>query len=450
VVQDEDSTVIQPLFEKPRKHKKNNRAVYGVARGHRTGIFYRWNEVIRSVQGYSGAMYKRFRSKEAACAWLAEKRASGFGDNDPDSGDTWATLREESEIRQAVGGRSAPNDPSMPRTSLPLDRIVDLKTVGPDPSSGKPTEIYGQSIQVEPEVLKLLCPKGVTAPVRKEIMEASIDVVSLPGKFSNIAGTSSDGSHIMDQFAEAVGGMTDTNTRCGGSLPRDTQWRMPSRNALDQLKTVEELNSAAEELSGKFDNVTNNMESATKEILYNDGWTPEDADSFCISGLLPCIIRSSLMTFMELHMHFQKLAIKYPTHWDKVGKEHALHHARALGRICRFALTRSQLVLQVYMYLRDQKSKGFMDVKLLGSLRMKCQGLALGRLPPGGGTTTQQWNCAHCHSSLHQGGAKKCPFGEFKAKAARRMALETQRLMATEPGAFERLLTEERAKQKDE
>jgi hypothetical protein len=152
------------------------------------------------------------------------------------------------------------------------------------------------------------------------------------------------------------------------------------------------------------------------------------------------------MAFMELHLHSQQLAIKHPTHWDEVGREQVLHHARALGRICRFALTRSQLVLQVYTYLRYQKSKSFMDVKLLGSSLMKWQGLALNRLPPGGGTTTQQWNCAHCHASLHQGGAKKCPFGEFKAKVARRMALETQRLTAAEPGALERLLSEEQSR----
>ena len=177
--------------------------------------------------------------------WLAEKCASGFGDNDSDSGDMWATMREDSKIPQVVGGRSALNDPPAPQTSLPLDLIIDLKTVGPDPSSGKPNKIYGQSIQVEPDVLKLLCPKGVTAPVRKESMEASIDVVSLPGKFQTTAGITSDGSNIMNQFAEAVGDMTDTNARRGGSLPRDSPWRLSSRNARDQLKTLDDLNSPA-------------------------------------------------------------------------------------------------------------------------------------------------------------------------------------------------------------
>jgi hypothetical protein len=65
-------------------------------------------------------------------------------------------------------------------------------------------------------------------------------------------------------------------------------------------------------------------------------------------------------------------------------------------------------------------------------------------------TSTPQWSCAHCHSSLHRGGAKKCPFGEFKAKVARRMALEVLRLSATEPGVMERLLAAERAGQEEE
>jgi hypothetical protein len=82
---------------------------------------------------------------------------------------------------------------------------VDLTTIGPDSSAGKPNEIYGRLIQVEPEVLKLLCPKGVTASVQKEIMETAIDVVSLPGKFTSSKSGETftiDVGHIMDQFVE--------------------------------------------------------------------------------------------------------------------------------------------------------------------------------------------------------------------------------------------------------
>jgi hypothetical protein len=451
VIEDGEGTIVQPKTAKTQRRPKNTTCtVYAVARGRKTGIFHFWNEVIRSVHGYSGAVHRRFRSTEAARAWLAQKRVPGFVDDDSESGNTWATVRED--VPTEIGSMEV-KEASLSRTSLPLDQIVDLTTIGPDSSAGKPNEIYGRSIQVEPEVLKLLCPKGVTASVRKEIMEAAIDVVSLPGKFtsSKIGETPTiDGGHIMDQFVEAVGNMTDTNARRGGSLLRDTQWQLPTRNALDKIKTVDDLNSAAEELSGQSDNVTNNMDSAFKEILYNAGWSPSDSDSFCMTGLLPRLIRSSLLSFLEMHMHFQKLAIKHNTQWDEVGWEYVYHHARALSRIRRLALTRNQMILQVYIYLRDQKSKGFLDISLLGAMTLKWHGMALRRLPPGGGVPTPQWSCAHCHSSLHKGGARKCPFGEFKAKPARRLALETQRLSASEPGVMERLIAEEQGRQEVE
>jgi hypothetical protein len=101
--------------------------------------------------------------------------------------------------------------PEVLRTSLPIDQIVNLSTVGLDTSSGKSKELYGTSLQVEPEVLKLLCPKGVTAAVQKDIMETLIDVSSLPGKFTS--NDTVDGALIMVQFAQAVGDLSDNQAR---------------------------------------------------------------------------------------------------------------------------------------------------------------------------------------------------------------------------------------------
>jgi hypothetical protein len=231
---------------------------------------------------------------------------------------------------------------------------VNLSTIGPDPSTGKAKEVYGRSLQVEPEVLKFLCPKGVTASIRKDIMETS----SLPGKFT--LNNSVGGAQMMDQFAQAVGDMTANQAQQVGSLTRDTQWRMQAWNALDKIKTVDDLNEAAEELSSQTDNVLTNMDSAIKEILFNVGWTAQDANAYCMSGLLPRLMQQSLQTFYELHVHFQKLAIANHANWKDVGKEHVVHNALALMRIRRFALTCNQMVLQTCTYLRDAKSKGFL------------------------------------------------------------------------------------------
>jgi hypothetical protein len=63
-------------------------------------------------------------------------------------------------------------------------------------------------------------------------MEATIDMVSLPGKFaiSKSGDTPTIGSgHIMDQSVEAV----ENDQYQRESLLRDTQWQLPTRNSLD-------------------------------------------------------------------------------------------------------------------------------------------------------------------------------------------------------------------------
>jgi hypothetical protein len=160
---------------------------------------------------------------------------------------------------------------------------------------------------------------------------------------------------------------------------------LQAQNILNKLKTINDLNSSSEELSSQTENVLSNMDSAIKEILFNAGWTLKDADAFCMSGLLPQIIRHSIQTFYELHIHFQKLPIAHFESWEAVGKEHVLHHALALMRIRRFALTRNQMILQTYLCLRDAKVKGFLDIKLLGALTIKWQSITLKSMTAGPG-----------------------------------------------------------------
>jgi hypothetical protein len=133
----------------------------------------------------------------------------------------------------------------------------------------------------------------------KELMENVVNVVSLPGKF-NSANTAAEGSLIFDQFAEAVGDLTDSSARRVSAQPRDLQWRVPLRNALDKIKNIKDLNNAADELASEAETVLANMDAAVKEVLYASaavkevlyasGWAATDTDLFCLTGLLPCII----------------------------------------------------------------------------------------------------------------------------------------------------------------
>ena len=44
--------------------------IYAVRKGHKTGLFYTWDECKKAVHGYSGAEYKGFLTKDEAEAFL--------------------------------------------------------------------------------------------------------------------------------------------------------------------------------------------------------------------------------------------------------------------------------------------------------------------------------------------------------------------------------------------
>jgi hypothetical protein len=329
--------------------------------------------------------------------------------------------------------------------------------MGPDQLVGKAKEIHGTSIQIEPEILKKLCPKGVTAAVRKELMEASVNILTLPGKLNaSINAAAVEGSLIFDQFAEAIGDLNDVSAQRVGAATQDTQWKLASKNTMEKIKTIEDCNTAVDELSCEAETVLANMDTSMKEILYAAGWAVQDTDSFCLIGLLPRIIRATMSLYQELFLVFQRLAVAHSDQWEEVGLEYVTHHAKAFARIRKCAQTRSQMILQNYTYFRDAKTKNFTDMKLLGALSLKWHSMAMAAAPaavlksPGpvkAPPAPPPWTSSHCHTvDLHEGEARKCTARDLPILKARRIALKALKVHKTEPCAFECLVTEELAK----
>jgi hypothetical protein len=154
---------------------------WAIARGRTTGVFHLWDQVYVSVRNFAAPLYNEFSDEEAAYQWLAANIEDRPSQNTPD-----LDRRASSEPRlDRTVGAPAPAAEAGPHVSF--DQMVDPATMGPDPSTGRSRQVYNTSIQVESEVLKLLCPKGVTQSVQQELSSTCVDVVSLPGK-SNSGG----------------------------------------------------------------------------------------------------------------------------------------------------------------------------------------------------------------------------------------------------------------------
>jgi hypothetical protein len=114
--------------------------------------------VNASIHGFAGAKMKRFRSRPTAQVWYDEQLALLRPDSDKeyDSDATYVEPAGEKLLKPVGLSTEAP-----PSTTPVLRDIVGARMSGPDMSAGKPGELFGTAIKVEPCVLELLCPKGM-------------------------------------------------------------------------------------------------------------------------------------------------------------------------------------------------------------------------------------------------------------------------------------------------
>jgi hypothetical protein len=210
---------------------------------------------------------------------------------------------------------------------------------------GTPTKIHGANIQLESEILQILYPKGVTAAARKDMIEAAPDVLLLPGKLGSAL---NDSTKVWDQFAGVVSKIAEQRESRSGTQLRDTQWKVANRNAIDKVKTMEDLYDADDEIGSQSEKVLQGFEATLQEILFCQGWSTEDVDLYIASGLLPRIVQRLLALYYELYLHFQRLAVRDPDpdHFKDLTMVHIAYHARQLRQIRMYAPRQSLMILR--------------------------------------------------------------------------------------------------------
>ena len=324
-----------------------------------------------------------------------------------------------------------------------LSDILSPEALGPDASVGKEDEIFGQSLEVQSEVIDFLCPKGVTQEVQEELMEAATDVCALPGKLKG-----NDASSTMEALGATLSDMNSRNARRKNTIPRETQWQTSNRNALGRVKTRLDLASCATELGSQRKQVIKNMRSRMTDTLSHAGWEIEEANLFYQAGLLPNLVRLTMDHYWELFSHLRSVATDHPDNWE-AALIHVQHHAEKLRVIRDNAATRNQMLLQNYVYLRDAVATEFHSSSLTGKFTKTMQDQMRSlkasmeeqqMLGPRLKTPNPNYPCAHCHSGIHEGGQNMCPLAKIKTKRARAMATNIEVKIKEDPDNAESII----------
>jgi hypothetical protein len=412
------------------QHPSKTRRWYAVAVGRRVGIFDTKQAAMKSVLKFPNGCYKGFRSKPAAQEWLDLRRLKRSNEQ---------LIPDNLSFKSTDETQYSPDKEAGSSPQRPIDAILDITKVGHDPSVGDPKRMYNTPTDVDAVLLKTLCPKGVTQAVREQLLEAAPDILQAPGKLP--AGSSTtDAAAIADSLANAFEQIADVQAvKSGLIVPRDTQFRNPNRNYLNDktLRTLEDLETGREELEAQASEIMGNMEATICQILFVNGWTRGDIDIFLASGLLPNVMRSTMALYQALWMHLCTLTLKHPF---RVVSLHIKHHADKLRTLRVYATTRCRLIVRSYIYLRDAKHKNYRDQSISDKIMLMAlpSFLSLKSLElPSHNPETRAFDCTHCMSDLHL--RVPCPGKRLKAKRARELAIVAARTIDVDPEAFDHL-----------
>ena len=232
----------------------------------------------------------------------------------------------------------------------------------------------------------------------------------------------------------------------------DTMWRTTKRHALGRVKTQSDFMSYIMDVEECEQEVFQRQEHALQQFLRRRVFHTYEVEEYVLYGPLVRLTKASYRLYCRFLSTVRQQALKYDK-WEN-GPAHTmmLHHSKKLLRIRSNALSRKQLVLQTYIYLRDNENKKIYHESFNTTLWAKLIEIKKRPTKSGGARTdaSRTTRCNWCRSSdLHDTLNIKpyksvCPFQETPLSKAKKMAGEVmKRLRADGNSKTAKEITEE-------
>jgi len=302
--------------------------------------------------------------------------------------------------------------------------------MGTDPSTGDRDKIYNM-VTTDSEVLdESLCPPDLSHQDRDLLFEQVIDVAALPGTYRKGDSEGDTGvSADMEMFAQVAMRSWGGGRGGGSSNASNLTWASPSKNALDKVKTLDDVESYIRRISSVRERLFTGQSQRLGRFLHKRRYLHTEIDDFLDNGLLPLLVRRTFEYYMELLATVRLEAYQCVFGWDgSLAKAMVTYHSEKLGEIRAYAADWRDCFLGTYVHLRDAHKKGFFSERMTRALWR--QGPLLGGVSPtklSGEKQAEEFEsptgsrCNHCRRlNIHDGTTKsECTLSDFSATSAR-------------------------------
>ena len=307
-----------------------------------------------------------------------------------------------------------------------------------DPSKGTKDKVFGMSINGT-KLDKAIAPADLRTKEQSEFYNAAVDVTSLPGGWNPQKGRGLQDELLFNEsqkVASLAATILAASTRVRSNMEiRDTSYNSLTRHSMGRIRDRESLFEFVGKLSRSREPAFQQQANLIQQFMYARHYSEAYATEYLQNGLLPRLVRLTFENFYELANAIRQLAFDHPNWETGPSKAMLEHHADKLWSIREMAITRKQLILQMYVYLQDSQAKGFYHESMSEALWKRLEDTSKSGPKNGvGGATPSDTKCGHCgtkelHRLVGKPGQKRyCPVKHVvepsKAKEAAKWVVE--------------------------
>jgi hypothetical protein len=257
--------------------------------GHQ-GIYNCWSECAVWVMGIPGNVFQKFASLRGAREFIDQYNTSQMSrQNQSIGGGNLFQAGPGSGSDKTLSGPGATRQGTTPLGNFldpwghdASEERPDFKFLGPDPSTKKEEEFYGQDTTAEGDLVDFMTPKGMETSIKKGVCQAATDVVALQGGYLNSMPDNEDGLALFTQSITemAHGGKADVEVF---GRP-DYNWRAGARTGLKRITSDEKLGRKIKLLIKLGPKIQRQTAKLMTNALKRAGWT--DAAAWAHGGPL--------------------------------------------------------------------------------------------------------------------------------------------------------------------
>ena len=272
-----------------------------------------------------------------------------------------------------------------------------LALSGKDPSTKKEDELFSVDLDVDGKTLAAsLAPPGVKADMARELGEAALDVIALPGKTYHATEKDDTADDIQASLAELT---SLRRQELNGETTRfDSKWTNANRTTLRTIKDIDDLQDHLRDVQAVGPVSMKRVVTKQRTILSRMAWQPIEIQIWSHGGYITVISRASFQLYQSLLLHL--LEVDRDLSWP-LAKQELDFYNKKFTLIRSNSDSRLQAMCRIYVLLRDNAEADWRSSKLeyekLAALHQKVCSLSL-----------DSFICKKCGTALH--GPNACPW----------------------------------------